>query len=127
MQVTRNRRAEKEDFVLLGRRFGRRATLVTACVTAVGLAATGTAFAQTHQFGTQQVGQTTSRGQVVSSDQYIAPYGDRTVINDGKIMSSSVSPDGTHLAATVTDGGAALNIVDLKSWTVKQVVGNTAT
>lgn len=41
-------------------------------------------------------------------------------------MSSSVSPDGTHLAASVTDGGSALSIVDLKSWKVQQLVGTAA-
>ncbi|MFF4835067.1 alkaline phosphatase family protein [Streptomyces sp. NPDC001315] len=127
MQVTRRRRrVEKEHFVFLGRRIGRRITLVTTGVTAVAVAAAGTAFAQTHQFGTEQVGQTTDQGQVISSDQYIAPYGDRLVVNNGKIMSSSVSPDGTHLAASVTDGGMALSIVDLKNWKVQQLVGNSA-
>jgi YVTN family beta-propeller protein len=127
MQVTRRRRrVEKAQSGFLGRRIGRRAPLVTG-VTALALAVTGTAFAQTHQFGTQQVGQSTDQGQVISSDQYIAPYGDRLVINNGKIMSSTVSPDGSHLAASVTDGGMALSIVDLKSWKVQQLVGNSAT
>ncbi|MFC1440585.1 bifunctional YncE family protein/alkaline phosphatase family protein [Streptacidiphilus sp. N1-10] len=127
MQVTRRRRdVEKEQLVLLGRSVSRRATLVTACVTALALAATGTAFASTHQFGTQQVGQVTSKGQVISSDQYIAPYGSRLVINDGKIMSSTVSPDGGHLAAAVTDGDAALVVVDLKTGQVKQRIGSAA-
>ncbi|MER5755261.1 bifunctional YncE family protein/alkaline phosphatase family protein [Streptomyces sp. NPDC002088] len=126
MQVTRRRRrVEKEHFVFLGRRIGRRITLVTTGVTAVAVAAVGTAFAQTHQFGTEQVGQSTDQGQVISSDQYIAPYGDRLVINNGKIMSSSVSPDGTHLAASVTDGGSALAMVDLKDWKVQQLVGTS--
>ncbi|MDF9817040.1 bifunctional YncE family protein/alkaline phosphatase family protein [Streptomyces sp. SPB162] len=127
MQVTRRRRrAERARFGFLGRRMNRRIPLVTVGVTAVAVAAAGTAFAQTHQFGTDQVGQTTDRGQVISSDQYIAPYGDRLVVNNGKIMSSSVSPDGTHLAASVTDGGSALSIVDLKSWKVQQLVGASA-
>jgi YVTN family beta-propeller protein len=127
MQVTRRRRrVEKDHVVFLGRRIGRRVPLVTSGVIAVALAVAGTAFAQTHQFGTDQVGQVTDQGQVVSSDQYIAPYGDRLVINNGKIMSSSVSPDGTHLAASVTDGGMALSIVDLKNWKVQQLVGNSA-
>ncbi|MGV9904718.1 alkaline phosphatase family protein [Streptomyces sp. NPDC003388] len=126
MQVTRHRRrVQKNGVVLLGRRVGRR-TLLTAGITAVAVTAAGTAFAQTHQFGTDQVGQVTDRGQVVSSDQYIAPYGERLVIDNGKIMSSSVSPDGTHLAASVTDGGSALSIVDLKKWTVQQLVGSAA-
>src|SRR6266568_7433608 len=79
------------------------------------------------RFGTQEVGQITDKGEVISSDQYINPIGDRLVINNGKIMASSVSPDGTHLAALVTDGGVAMTIVDLKSWKVQQVVGNSAT
>ncbi|MGE7433018.1 bifunctional YncE family protein/alkaline phosphatase family protein [Kitasatospora sp. NPDC001175] len=122
MQVTRRRRVQKEHFVLLGRRTGRRATLATACITAVAVA-TGTAFATTHQFGTDQVGQVTANGQVISSDQYIAPYGSRLVINDGKVMASTASPDGGHLAASVADGDASLVVVDLKTGRVQQRVG----
>ncbi|MEU1630746.1 alkaline phosphatase family protein [Streptomyces sp. NPDC020096] len=126
MQITRRRRqVEKEYFDVLGRRVSRRATLVTACITTAALA-TGTAVAETRQFGTEQVGQVTAKGQVVSSDQYIAPYGNRLVINDGKIMSSTVSPDGSHLAASVADGDAALVVVDLKTGQVKQRVGSSA-
>ncbi|MFD8423942.1 alkaline phosphatase family protein [Streptomyces sp. NPDC059466] len=125
MQVTRRRRVERDRPGLLGRRVGR-IPLVTVGITALAVAAAGTALAQTRQFGTEQVGQTTQDGQVISSDQYIAPYGDRLVIGNGKIMSSSVSPDGTHLAASVTDGGAALSIVDLKGWKVQQLVGSGA-
>ncbi|WP_028801055.1 bifunctional YncE family protein/alkaline phosphatase family protein [Streptomyces sp. 142MFCol3.1] len=128
MQVTRRRRrAQKGPSGLLGRRLSRRIPLLTTGTTALALVAAGAAFAQTHQFGTDQVGQTTRQGQVVSSDQYIAPYGDRLVVDNGKIMSSSVSPDGTHLAASLTDGGSALSIVDLKSWKVQQLVGTAAT
>ncbi|MFG2357877.1 alkaline phosphatase family protein [Streptomyces sp. NPDC048521] len=126
MQTARRRRqAEKKYYDLLGRRVSRRATLVTACITTAALA-TGTAVAETRQFGTDQVGQVTARGQVVSADQYIAPYGDRLVINDGKIMSSTVSPDGGHLAAAVADGDAALVIVDLSTGQIKQRVGTNA-
>ncbi|MFI0773253.1 alkaline phosphatase family protein [Streptomyces sp. NPDC021212] len=127
MQVTRRRKpAEEARFSLLSRRIGRRMPLLTAGTTAVALVAAGTALAQTQQFGTDQVGQVTKNGQVVSDDQYIAPYGDRLTINQGKIMSSSVSPDGTHMAASVTDGGAALAIVDLKNWKTQQLVSNAA-
>jgi YVTN family beta-propeller protein len=97
---------------------------VTAGLAAAAVAATGTALAQTRQFGTDQVGQVTHRGQVVSADQYIKPYGSRYVINDGKIMSSTVSPDGGHLAAAVADGDAALVIVDLRTGQVQQKIGS---
>src|SRR5689334_15274846 len=106
MQVTRRRRQVAK---------GRRLFVLTAGATAVLVtASTGIAFATTYQFGTDQVGQTTSHGTVVSADQYIDPVGKRLVIDNGKIMSSTVSPDGTHLAASVADGGMALAVVDLK-------------
>src|SRR5260370_21400148 len=37
-------------------------------------------------------------------------------------MSSAVSPDGTHLAATLADGPNALGIVNLSNWTVQQYI-----
>ncbi|MGW1344389.1 bifunctional YncE family protein/alkaline phosphatase family protein [Kribbella sp. NPDC002412] len=121
MQVTRRRRRAEGRFSLR-----RRIPLVTAGTTTVAIALAGTAVASTRQFGTDQVGQVTDKGQVVSSDQYIAPYGQRLVLQNGKIMSSTVSPDGSHLAASVTDGGMALAVVDLKNWKVQQYVGNSA-
>ncbi|MFJ9106137.1 bifunctional YncE family protein/alkaline phosphatase family protein [Streptomyces sp. NPDC102405] len=120
MQVTRQRRSSEKV-----RRLSRRTTLVTAGI-AVALGVTGTAVASTYQFGTQQVAQNTAKGQVISSDQYLKPYGSRTVINDGKIMSSTVSPAGTHLAAAVADGDAALVIMDLATGQVKQKIGANA-
>ncbi|MEW1774726.1 bifunctional YncE family protein/alkaline phosphatase family protein [Streptomyces sp. NPDC086777] len=126
MQVTRQRRIrEKKQFNLFGRRVGRRALLVTSGI-AVALGVTGTAVASTYQFGTQQVGRTTANGQVVSADQYINPYGTRSVIDDGKIMSSVVSPDGSHLAASVADGDASLVVVDLATGQVTQKIGTNA-
>ncbi|MEU9390439.1 bifunctional YncE family protein/alkaline phosphatase family protein [Streptomyces sp. NPDC048324] len=123
MQVTRQRRVNEKDQVnLFGRRVGRRAALVTAGI-AVALGVTGTAVASTWQFGSRQVAEDTPEGQVVSSDQFLKPYGSRTVINDGKIMSSTVSPDGGHLAASVADGDASLVIMDLGTGQVIQKVG----
>jgi YVTN family beta-propeller protein len=124
MQVTRQRR-EKEPTGRLIRRMGRKPLIATAAV-AVAATGTGVAFAQTNQLGFDQVGQTTDQGRVVSSDQIINPIGQHLVINDGKIMSSTVSPDSTHLAASVTDGPIALTIVDVKTWKVQQRIGNNA-
>ncbi|WP_427920644.1 alkaline phosphatase family protein [Streptomyces sp. cg40] len=125
MQVIRQRRiSEKKQVNLFGRHVGRRALLVTTGI-AVALGVTGTAVASTYQFGTQQVGQTTADGQVISSDQYIKPYGSRTVINDGKIMSSTVSPDGTRLAASIADGDASLVVMDLTTGQIKQKIGTS--
>ena len=119
MQVTRRRRRVEK------RRSGRL-RVWTAGVATLALVVTGTGVgsASTRQFGTDQVGQITRQGQVISSDQYIDPIGDRLVVNNGKIMASAVSPDGSHLAALTTDGGIALTVVDLKNWKVQQLVGN---
>ncbi|MFI6074256.1 phosphoesterase [Actinoplanes sp. NPDC051343] len=104
-----------------------RLPAVTAGTTALVVAAgTGAAYGSTHQFGHDQVGQPGREGLTISSDQYLDPIGKRLVINSGKIMSSQVSPDGTHLAAAVTDGGVALDIVNLKDYKVQQVIGNNA-
>ncbi|MEV6608508.1 bifunctional YncE family protein/alkaline phosphatase family protein [Kutzneria sp. NPDC051319] len=122
MQVARRRRR-------VGRRVPRGLRVWTAGVSVLALVAVGSGVgsASTRQFGTDQVGDTTRQGQVISSDQYLNPIGDRLVVDNGKIMASSVSPDGGHLAALVTDGGLALVVVDLKSWKVQQLVGNSAT
>src|SRR5882724_9840932 len=128
MQVIRQRRREPTAHPRL---FAgtRRFSLLTAGSAALTLAVgvSGIAYASTRGFGTDQVGRTTDRGLLVSSDQYIDPIGDRLVINNGKIMSSSVSPDGSHLAASITDGGMALAIVDLKNWRTQQFVGASST
>ena len=127
MQVTRRKRPSGKAFSLPAGRSRRR--LAKAGVVSVTLVVTGAGVgsASTQQFGTQQVGQQTKKGEVISSDQYINPIGARLVINYGKIMGASVSPDGTHLAATVADGGAAMVVVDLRSYQVQQVIGNSTT
>ena len=124
MQVTRRRRRAEKD------RHGlNRLRFATAGATTLVLAATGAGVgaASTQQFGHDKVGDVTDQGQVVSADQYIDPIGDRLVVDNGKIMASAVSPDGSHLAALTTDGGIALTVIDLTNWKVQQLVGNSAT
>src|SRR5437016_448532 len=107
MQVARlRRRAPRVHFGLSGRA-DRRVRLVIAGTAALAVAGAGSgiAYASTRGFGTDQVGQTTRDGLVVSADQIINPIGDRLVINNGKIMADTVSPDGSHLAALTADGG----------------------
>ncbi|GII57570.1 phosphoesterase [Planotetraspora thailandica] len=123
MHVTRQR-VTKDRFGL--RLTGRRINLLAAATAALVVAGGGIAYANTGVFGTDQVAQTTDKGLVTSGDQYINPIGERLVLNEGKIMSSSVSPDGTHLAASITDGGMALAIIDLKNYKLQQYVGNNA-
>ncbi|MFI5609843.1 alkaline phosphatase family protein [Amycolatopsis sp. NPDC051903] len=129
MQVTRRRRRVERAATGASAGRSRRVRLATAGTATLALVVTGTGIgtASTQQFGTQHVTQQTKDGMVVSSDQYLSPIGDRLVVNNGKIMASSISPDGTHLAALTTDGGIALTIVDLKSYKVQQLIGNSST
>ncbi len=127
MQVKRQRRA-KGKFTL-PRPFGNtKVRVVTAAATAAALVVTGTglAFATTNGFGTDQVGQTTSQGTVVSDDQIIKPIGDRLLTQFGKFMGSTVSPDGRFLAATSTDKSVVLQIFDLSSYKLIWTVGTTS-
>ena len=128
MQVKRQRRA-KGKFAFPQRLGNVKVRAVTAGAAAAALVLTGTglAFADTNGFGTLQVGQTTSRGQVVSDDQIIKPIGDRLLTQLGKFMGSAVSPDGRFLAATTADHPLVLQIFDLSAdkliWTVGSAAG----
>src|SRR5215469_12630308 len=129
MQVTRQRRRrDPKAWVQAYGRLGHRSRVAIAG--AVVLAAVGTGsgivYASTTGLGTEQADHTYSGGLVLPDDQVIKPIGDRLVVSSGKIMSSAVSPDGTHLAALTADGAASLTIVDLKNWTVQQLVGTSA-
>jgi YVTN family beta-propeller protein len=129
MQVTRQRRrVEKNRARLLKRLSRRQLRFATAGAASVALVAAGSGIglASTQSFGTQHVRDTTKNGLVLSDDQYLKPLGDQLVVNDGKLMASTVSPDGSHLASLTTDGDDALTIVDLKNWKIQQKVGSNA-
>jgi YVTN family beta-propeller protein len=121
MQVKRQRKRDGKS-ALPGRFGGIKVRAVTAGSAAAVLVLTGAGIAvgSTIGFGTDQVGQTVKQGLVVSDNQIISPYGTRLVLNNGKIMGSTVSPDGTHMAVTLADGAQAVGIVNLSTWTVQQ-------
>ncbi|GLW72689.1 phosphoesterase [Kitasatospora phosalacinea] len=124
MQVTRRRIGDDAPLPHRPRRLSR--TVLTAATAVVLAAGAGVGFAHADPFGDRQVGQAYEQGLLVSDNQYVDPYGERLVVPNGKITSSTVSPDGTHLAAAVTDGGSALAIVDVRTWKVQQLVGSGA-
>ena len=126
MQVTR-RKVQKATAFERSAGLARH-RLSKVAVVALGLVVTGAGVgsASTRQFGHDQVGQLTNKGEVIASDQYINPIGTRLVVNQGKIMGATVSPDGTHVAATVADGTGSLVIIDLRSYQVEQVIGKGA-
>src|SRR5919204_1339507 len=99
---------------------------VAAAATAVILAGVGVTYASTVGFGHNQVGTTYSNGIQVSDDQVIKPIGDRLLTQFGKLMGSTVSPDGRFLAATSADKSVVLQIVDLSSYKLIWTVGSAS-
>ena len=107
----------------------RRIRGITGGAVAFGLlvGAGGVAVATdvTGGFGTEPVnGMTTAKGVLLPSNQHVTPVGARALVTNGRLISSSLSPDGTRLAAiTYEHGTGFLTIMDVKSGQVLQQVG----
>ncbi len=87
-------------------------------------------------FGNEQVGQTYANGILLPTNQWINPIGTRAVLLDGsvpgtlngRIVSSSISPNGKFLAAlTWNDFTGFLTIINLQTSAIVQQVGTGAT
>jgi YVTN family beta-propeller protein len=123
MNVTRRRRVRGTGGGVLGRAGRRRLQVITAGTVAMAVAGGGIAYASTQGFGHNQVGSTYPDGTQVSDDQVVKPIGDRLVTNNGKIMGSTVSPDGRFLAAASTDKSIVLQVFDLSTYKLVWTVG----
>src|SRR3954469_25721602 len=123
MQVTRRRRGASK--VRLGGT-GPRRRIVAAGATAVVLAGAGVTYASTVGFGQNQVGTQYANGIQVSGEQSIQPLGERSLTQFGKLMGSTVSPNGRFLAATSADRSVVLQIFDLSTFRVMWTVGSAA-
>ncbi len=105
---------------------GRRARFVAIGTTVTLVAGAGMGYANTAQFRHNQVGSEYRDGLQVSSDQILKPVGDRLLTKYGKIIGSTVSPDGRYLAASSTDKSVALQIFDLQSYKLIYTVGSAS-
>ena len=123
IQVTRRRRpASSPRSRGLSRRGVGRTAAVTGAVALVAVA--GTASANTNVFAQRQVGTTYANGIQVSADQVVKPIGDRLLTQFGKIMGSSVSPNGRFVAASSTDKNVSLQMFDLSTYKLVYTVGS---
>jgi YVTN family beta-propeller protein len=107
------------------RRVLRRAAAGATCLALVG-GAGGIAAAATvtSGFGNAKVGTSNAQGILLATNQRIKPVGSRLLINDGRLLSSTISPDGTYLAAlTWNTFTGYLTIVDVKTGKVIQQIG----
>jgi YVTN family beta-propeller protein len=110
----------------------RRRTRAIASITAIGLGliAAGVAAAEGFgfdPFGSGQVGDQVGNRVLLPSNQWISPIGDRILVNNGRVTSSTLSPDGTKVAAlTWRNFTGFMSILDLRSGKVLQQVGTGA-
>jgi len=99
------------------------ATLACCVVlSAAGVAAAakiGGGFGTAHVDGTQ-----TAQGILLPTNQHITPVGDRALITNGRLISSTLSPDGKTVAAISYEHGTGfLTLMDVASGKVRQQVG----
>jgi YVTN family beta-propeller protein len=80
----------------------RRARMIIAAAVIACLAAAGVAsatIAGVNPFGNEQVGQPYANGVLLPTNQWVSPLGQRVLDDNARLVSSSISPDGTFLAA----------------------------
>jgi YVTN family beta-propeller protein len=103
---------------------------VTVAGVALGVvvASTGLAIAgAVGGFGTDKVGVETAKGMLLPDNQRVTPLGDRHLVNNGRLLSSTLNPDGSQLAAlTYEHGTGFLTILDVASGDIVQQVGTGA-
>ncbi len=82
---------------------------------AAALSATGT-------FGRTTVGTSDARGVLLPSNQWVKPLGERTLVTNGRLLSSSLSPDGKQVAALSYEHGVGfVTVFDADGGIVQQV------
>ena len=78
-------------------------------------------FSQPSPFGGEQVGQTYANGILLPTNQWIKPAGTRAlVVDNGRMLSSAISPNGEFLAGLTWDDFAGfLTVVNLKTGKIR--------
>ena len=105
---------------------GRRILAVAAAGCALTLLGGGIATASTFALGAQEVGNQYNDGLQFSTGQMIQPIGDRVMTPFGKLMGSTVSPDGRHLVGTSADRSVDLQVFDLSTYKPVAAAGTLA-
>ncbi len=79
-------------------------------------------------FGTARVGTDNGHGVLLPDNERVAPLGERTLVTDGRLLSSTISPDGKTLAALSYEQGTGfLTMTDIASGRIIQQVGTGST
>ena len=103
-----------------------RGTTVALIATGAIVLSTGAvaAVTATGGFGKKTVGTTDARGVLLPSNQWVKPLGERTLVSNGRLLSSVLSPDGLQVAAlSYLHGKGFLTVFDAKAGKILQQVG----
>ncbi len=104
------------------RRLGAAAVLLAAFLSVVGVASA--AFGSFNPFGSEEVGQSYNGALLLPTNQWISSIGTRIEDPNGRIESSTLSPNGEYLAAlTWHEFTGYLTIFDLKTGKIVQEEG----
>ncbi|GAA4216421.1 bifunctional YncE family protein/alkaline phosphatase family protein [Actinocatenispora rupis] len=111
--------------IRLRRRRGARGLAVAGLTLGLVVGASGAAIAGSIVHTTDKVdGTETARGVLLPDNQRVTPLGTRHLVTNGRLLASTLSPDGTHLAAlTYLHGTGFLTMMDAASGAVTQQVG----
>jgi YVTN family beta-propeller protein len=102
------------------------AALVIGTVLSTAVAATAVSLGGGPDDG--KAGSQTAQGILLPDNQRISPLGHRLLVGDGRLLASTLSPDGKRVAAlTYEPGTGFLTILDPASGTVVQQVGTGLT
>ena len=89
-----------------------------------GLGTAAFAAASSGRFGDSQVGTSNADGILLATNQRVKPIGSRLLVTNGRLLSSSISPNGQYLAAlTWYDFTGFLTMFDLKTGKIIQQIG----
>jgi len=105
---------------------GSKPLSIVAASCTLALLGGGIAVASTIAFGQQQVGTQGENGEQIASNQVINPIGDRLMTPFGKIMGSTLSPDGHYLVGTSADRSVDLQVFDLNTYKPVAAAGTLA-
>jgi YVTN family beta-propeller protein len=105
-------------------RIAGSATVALTLAAGVTTAAVAAGETSSGGWGTAQVGTQNAQGVLLASNQRVAPAGTRSLITNGRLLSSAVSPNGQYLAAlSWYDFTGFLTIFNLKTGAVVQQIG----
>jgi YVTN family beta-propeller protein len=116
--------------VALGHLSGRsRVIAVLAAVASLAIVGVASAAIEgLGPFGSSEVGQTINGATLLPSNQWVSPLGHRIQVDNGRLVSSTLSPDGSKLAALSWNNfNGFLTIIDVKTGAIVQQVGTGTT